>query len=388
MAQEECRDVKKMLKAMQNLKLEEFKTLIESGGDIENIRERKRNIEQVFNTSSFLRLKLKRWEKVAKKTQRIQEIKKKINGDRITKDTPINDLHIIYNNIWGVTGFKEGEGPFSLDTTYRNFPIDIHNFKEDISRLTGFTEDQISSYTETKNKNFLENTILKGKIKYHYGNLSPERIDEDKEITCPEIVNGDLQLQVTSAKTLTLPKIIHGDLLLLYLLSTEKLVLPETVNGSLRMPSLTEINGLEFPKTIHGKLTLNGLDSAHNIVFPQDGVNGLISLDKLRTAHNVQFPKTLIGSIYLFSLEKATNMTLPETIIGSIATWELKSAKGVTFPKTIDGDLILLGLTTTDGLVLPDIVTGKVLVDRNKFSEEDLVTMEQKYSHLNIEYKE
>ena len=81
-------------------------------------------------------------------------------------------------------------------------------------------------------------------------------------------------------------------------------------------------------------------------------------------------------------------MTLPETIIGSIATWELRSAKGVTFPKTIDGDLILLGLTTTDGLVLPDIVTGKVLIDRNKFSEEDLVIMEQKYSHLNIVYKE
>ena len=31
MAQEECRDVKKMLKAMQNLKLEEFEVEVETG---------------------------------------------------------------------------------------------------------------------------------------------------------------------------------------------------------------------------------------------------------------------------------------------------------------------------------------------------------------------
>ena len=80
MAQQECKDVKAMLKELGTLaqQAEALKESIDSGKGIEEIKKTKEALQGILHKHGILRYNLKEWERRSKKIQRIDKIAEKL----------------------------------------------------------------------------------------------------------------------------------------------------------------------------------------------------------------------------------------------------------------------------------------------------------------------
>jgi len=107
-------------------------------------------------------------------------------GEELSKD----DLGFLYEFDEKIEGFGNKKDPRIKEI------IEGRDIKKDISFLTGFSEEEISTTKEE---------ALKGGIKFHYGNLNLSRITSAEGLTLPESVGGDFYLsRITSAEGLKL----------------------------------------------------------------------------------------------------------------------------------------------------------------------------------------
>lgn len=212
-------------------------------------------------------------------------------------------------------------------------------------------EDEISTTSEE---------AIRGKSKFHYGNLFLRRFSSPTRLELPEVVHGDLDLRnLKSAKGLKFPKTVNGSLDLSKLTSETDLVLPETVNGDLLLHDLTSASRLKLPETVNGDLYLHNLKSADGLTLPKT-VNGYLDLSGLTSAVETKFPKLLNGSLNLSKLSSAPGLKLPETVNGDLLLNGLTSAAGLKMPKTVNGDLYFRSLSSAAGLQLPETLNGSL----------------------------
>ncbi len=100
MAQQECEEVKKMLKDMQEA-TSRLRSVFDSGGSVEEIRERMGDMRMCLMRHKRLRFDLMFWEKRSKKVQRVKEIsEKQQKGEQLS----VGDLHVLYQIDGGLFG--------------------------------------------------------------------------------------------------------------------------------------------------------------------------------------------------------------------------------------------------------------------------------------------
>jgi len=197
------------------------------------------NLDPHIIDTNILDNKLKEFpdgERYKKKTadmKRLTEIdRKNTAGGELTKD----DLRFLYEIDSKIEGFGYQKDPRIEEI------IAKRAIKADISFITGFTEEQIST---------TQKEALEGGIKYHYGDLDLRSLTSAEGLKLPETIGGGLYLGgLTSAKGLKLPETISGDLYLFSLTSAKGLKLPETIGGGLYLDSFTSAEGLKLPETI------------------------------------------------------------------------------------------------------------------------------------------
>jgi hypothetical protein len=264
------------------------------------------NLDPYIADTDILDEKLKEFpdgESYKKKTadmKRLTEIDtRNTAGGEPTKD----DLRFLYEIDSRIQGFGYGE-----DSRIKEI-IDKRDVRADISFVTGFSKEQISTTKEE---------VLKGGIKHHYGDLRLNQLKYPDGLVLPETVGGDLYLDsLTSADGLVLPKTIGGDLRLNQLKYPDGLALPKTVGGDLGLDSLTSADGLVLPETVGGDLSFWGLTSADGLVLPET-VGGDLYLDSLTSADGLVLPKTIGGDLYLSQLKYTDELEFPETVGGTV----------------------------------------------------------------------
>ena len=400
MAQQECDDVKAMLKELGTLvpKIEALKKSIDSGEDIEEIKKTKEALERVLKKHGILRYSLKEWERRSKSIQRIDEIAEKLKKEENDTDLSIDELHAIHMaEVWEteyeIFNFKPILGDVGHNyCRYNNLKVCRKNRsrekqKEDYARIYGCKPEQVTSNLDNVFKKNSDIVVFIGEeldftdqklpetLKHVSGNLQSHD-DNAKLPKKLEYVDGDLylySLKEIPAEGLELPKKIEGDLELRFLESAKGLVLPETIGGDLNLHSLKEIptEGLELPKKIEGDLYLKSLTSAEGLVLPE----------------------TIGGHLYLYSLTSAEGLVLPETIGGYLDLPSLKSAKGLVLPKTVGGSLNLRSLESAKGLekinyagIIGDIYLPKAFSDKDK-EEVKKIKIEQAKKGINVNFE-
>ena len=168
--------------------------------------------------------------------------------NRAHQELTKEDLRFLYEFDSKIEGFG-----YQTDPRIQEI-ISNRDIKADISLITGFHQDQISTTKEE---------ALVGGIEYHYGTLDLSSLRSAEGLTLPNSISGDLTLSsLRSAEGLTLPNPIGGGLYLNSLSSAEGLTLPNSIGGGLYLNSLSSAEGLTLPNSIGGGLYLNSLSSA------------------------------------------------------------------------------------------------------------------------------
>lgn len=154
------------------------------------------------------------------------------NNQELTKE----NLRFLYEIDNKIEGFGYKDDPRIEEIRSKRNP------KSDLSFIFGCIQTEISLTREE---------VLRGRVKYHYGNLPLADFTSTKGLALPEnIIGGDLELQrLESTEGLVLPKRINGSCYLSSLKSTEGLIFPEIINGTLYLEDLTSIQGLDLSKT-------------------------------------------------------------------------------------------------------------------------------------------
>ena len=173
------------------------------------------NLDPYIVQSDILDKKLKEFgqEGVAyqKKSADMKQLTEIDHKTKRGEDLSIGDLRFLYEFGSKIQGFGYQKDPRI------NEIIQNRNIKADISRITGFSEDEIS---------LTLNEALKGGIKYHYGDLYLGSLTSAKGLKLPESIGGYLNFYgLTSAKGLELPESIGGYLILGRLTSAEREIL-------------------------------------------------------------------------------------------------------------------------------------------------------------------
>ena len=107
---EACAEVKTMLEEMQKIS-PKLKDLVDSEGNLEEIKKTKEALQGILHKHGILRYNLKEWERRSKSIQRIDKIAEKLEkgGDNI--NLSIDELHALYKQEMG--GFS-GSSPFNF----------------------------------------------------------------------------------------------------------------------------------------------------------------------------------------------------------------------------------------------------------------------------------
>jgi hypothetical protein len=280
----------------------------------------------------------KLYEKKSSDMKRLTEIDKKEKEELSSED-----LRFLYEIDSPIEGFGFRKDP-RIKQILKNRDI-----KEDLSKATGFSKDEIS---------INEEEALRGGIKYHHGNLNLENLTSADGLKLPESLNGNLNLQnLTSAEGLKLPKSIGGHLDFYSLTSAKGLELPESVGGHLDFYSLTSAKGLKLPKSVGGSINFRSLTSAEGLELPES-VGGNINFRSLTSAEGLELPESVGGNINFRSLTSAKELKLPESVGGELDLHSLTSAEGLELPESVGERLDLYSLTSAKGLKLPKSIGG------------------------------
>ena len=389
---EACAEVKTMLEEMQKIS-PKLKDLVDSEGNLEEIKQTLEELQSVLKKHGMLRCNLKEWERRSKNIQRIDEIAEKLKKEGNDADLSVDELHAIHmTEVWeaeyGVFNFKPILDD-AEDNHYRYSNLEVcrknrseEKQKEDHARIYGCSPEQITSKQDDvfeKNSNIV---VFIGEELDFTDQKLPETL---KHVSC------DLQ---SASKNAKLPKnleYVGGYLDLDSLESAKGLELPETVGGSLYLYSLTSAEGLVLPETISGELNLYSLTSAEGLVLPET-VGGDLNLRSLESAKGLVLPKTVGGEFFLSSLTSAEGLVLPKTVGGDLYLRSLESAKGLVLPETLGGDLWLTSLTSAEGLESLDYtgVRGivwppKAFSDKDKEKVEE-IKVEQEKKGINVTF--
>jgi len=307
--QKTCAEVKKMLTELEALvpKIETLKESIDSGQSIEEIKKTKKALLRELGGHRELRFKLKEWERRSKKTQRIADIKKKVEKE---EELSIGELYVLYEIGGDIKPAGGYFGPLSFGYQRSTEPSSIKSargaarIQEDFARIYGCTPEQVTAEEEEGPK---EGTVVcVGGIIFdsvepppkslrhvagqfeawgdykrvgamlknldYVGSLSLQHLEEIPEegFGLPKYINGDISMPwLRSAKRLDLPRHVNGSLKLPQLSSKEGLYLPEYVGGNLAIKSIASAKGLKLPEYVGGTLFLNGITSSEGLVLPK-----------------------------------------------------------------------------------------------------------------------
>jgi hypothetical protein len=119
--------------------------------------------------------------------------------------------------------------------------------KEDLSRIYGCSKEQISLTSEE---------ALNGGMKFHYGDLNLDYIEEYDDGDLPEVVSGDVDLtNFTDSRSFKFPRRISGNLYLDEFtdIDNAKIEWPEFVGGRIFLDSLSNPEKQKF-RLQHPKL--------------------------------------------------------------------------------------------------------------------------------------
>lgn len=179
--------------------------------------------------------------------------KKHINKIEFTKE----DVRFLYEIDGQIQGFGYEKDPRIAEI------LKHRNQRKEIAEILGLKEDEVS---------FTKEEVLRGGIKYHYGDLDFRHLRSAVGIVFPKIVSGGLDLfSLQSADGLILPKVVGGSLNLGNIESAEGLILPQTIGGDLNLEFLESAKGLTFSRVVGGKLKLTSLKSAQGLLLPASG---------------------------------------------------------------------------------------------------------------------
>lgn len=165
------------------------------------------NIDPQILESNILDEKLKEFQ--GDDNDGVMEYRKRLTGLRLFEKIYIkikdkqeltkDDLLFLYeiNEKIGWFGYRQDPRMDEVGGVLRS-----RNQREDISFITGFSEEEISMTKEE---------ALSGKIKFHYGDLDLIGVTSAKELKLPESISGNLKLfELTSIEGLGLPKSVSG----------------------------------------------------------------------------------------------------------------------------------------------------------------------------------
>jgi hypothetical protein len=265
------------------------------------------------------------------------------NKNKAGQVLTMDELKFLYEIDGNIQGFGYEKDPRIAEI------IRTRDVKSDLSLVTGYPKDQISTTKEE---------ALSGRKNIHHGDIDLHERTSAERLVFPQTVIGDIDLSsITSAKGLTLPQTMNGNLVLSGLKSAEGLILPQTMNGDLLLMDLKSAKGLILPETVGGDLLLGDLKSLEGVKLPKH-VGGNLDLKNLTSAEGLELPRTVGGYLQLNSLESADGLIFPQTV-GDLNLGDLKSAKGAELPETVNGDLDLWYLDSAEGVKLPRVVTGR-----------------------------
>jgi hypothetical protein len=264
------------------------------------------------------------------------------------------DLRFLYEFDSKIEGFG-----YQTDPRIQEI-ISGRNVKVDISTITGFRQDQISTTQEE---------ALAGGIEYHYSDLNLYSLSSAEGLTFPSSIGGNLDLgSLSSAEGLTFPSSIGGNLDLGSLSSAEGLTLPSSIGGNLHLDNLSSAEGLTLTSSIGGDLYLNSLSSAEGLTLPSS-IGGSLYLGSLSSAEGLTLPSSIGGNLHLDNLSSAEGLTLTSSIGGNLHLDNLSSAEGLTLPSSIGGGLYLKNLSSAEGLTLPSSIGGNLHLDNLSSAE-------------------
>ncbi|MBT6294882.1 MAG: hypothetical protein HOJ25_04325 [Candidatus Magasanikbacteria bacterium] len=426
---EACAEVKTMLEEMQKIS-PKLKDLVDSEGNLEEIKKTKEVLQDILHKHRVLRRNLKEWERRSKKIQRIDKIAEKLKKEGDDADLSVDELHALYKQ--EMRGF-DSSSPFAFSYYAHSETRGLREkrqiegkTKEDYARIYGCKPEQVTSEEDDvfeKNSNIVvfigdidfTKKELSKTLKHVSGNLQSDsknaKLPKNLEYVgghftlkeLQEIPKEGLDLQhvtmggvlnlssLESAEGLKLPKKTQS----LYLSSLESvkgLVLPETLAGDLHLESLKEIpaEGLKLPKKTQS-LYLSSLESVKGLVLPET-LAGDLSLISLTSAKGLVLPEAIGGRLKLRSLTSAEGLVLPKTVGGDLYLRSLESAKGLVLPETLGGDLWLTSLTSAEGLESLDYtgVRGivwppKAFSDKDKEKVEE-IKVEQEKKGINVTF--
>ncbi len=383
---EACAEVKTMLEEMQKIS-PKLKDLVDSEGNLEEIKKTKEVLQDILHKHRVLRRNLKEWERRSKKIQRIDKIAEKLKKEGDDADLSVDELHALYKQ--EMRGF-DSSSPFAFSYYAHSETRGLREkrqiegkTKEDYARIYGCKPEQVTSEEDDvfeKNSNIVvfigdidfTKKELPKTLKHVSGNLQ----SDSKNAKLPknlEYVGGHFtlkELQEIPKEGLDLQHVTMGGVLNLSSLeSAEGLKLPKKTQ-SLYLSSLESVKGLVLPETLAGDLSLISLTSAKGLVLPE-AIGGRLKLRSLTSAEGLVLPKTVGGDLYLRSLESAKGLVLPETLGGDLWLTSLTSAEG----------LESLDYTGVRGIVWPP----KAFSDKDKEKVEE-IKVEQEKKGINVTF--
>ena len=137
----------------------------------------------------------------------------------------------------------------------------------------------------------------------------------------------------------------------------DEITCPKIVNGDLNLKSIKILNNVFLPDVVKGRLTL-GVKKLENYILPKK-IRFLV-LYNTGELKNINL-SSVYDSIDLRSVIKIENVIFPNEISGDLYLNSLASAKGINLPNKVGGDLCLNTLNSTKGIELPNDVENLYL---------------------------
>ena len=231
--------------------------------------------------------------------ERLDRIEEKTNKN---EQLSINEIRLLYDLDRRYQLYPKDPARYDQkeDTVIANRKWRIGNIIEDrnpivdLSRITGYKEEQISS------------TVLACRaLNYQDKNVGADGV----QIHCGDIYRGfDLPQK----------KVIGNIRLDDYILSREEINFPEEeVTGTLQLKAGIIEGSIKFPKKV-GALFIDNIETSEQLIILPEEVRSSLFLSNLKFAKNIKFPKKVGGNIFLGSLTSVDGLELPEKVGGIV----------------------------------------------------------------------
>jgi len=304
----ENEDGKKKIISSDDKDYEKLKTTLKAVQNLES-----QLLSEISKTKSFD----ERMDKIEEKNSKNEQLS-------------INEIRLIYElDLDHETPTKNGEldeEKFKERRSKTGKILESRDHKSDISRVSGYSQEEIGDTNEGDNLSFSRK----------------------------EINYGDVILDFESSERLKIGS-----------------------RGSLLFLPKKEVIGNLFITLVEAKGGLGGIN------FPQEEVTKDLRMDVLQSAEGLKFPKKVRWDLNLSELQFAKEVVLSDEVGDNLILSSLKSAEGLKFPRIVGRDIDLSSITTLKGLELPEEVGGVVKLSSLPDNEKEQLRL--KYPKLKIE---